>query len=159
VCNPATGTCSNPSKPDGTGCSDGNACTQLDTCQAGVCVGSNPVVCGALGVCAACNVACDPATGQCGKGTAPNGTVWGNEDPQCTVPGTCQNGGCTSVPMPDGSPCGDGNPCKVASCQSGHCMITNVPDYTVCDDGNPCTVAGMCRNGNCKTWPKACNDG
>src|SRR5262249_47766714 len=31
VCNPATGTCSNPTQPDGTGCSDGNACTQLDT--------------------------------------------------------------------------------------------------------------------------------
>ena len=45
TCNPATGVCSNPAKPNGTACNDGNACTQTDTCQAGVCTGSNPVVC------------------------------------------------------------------------------------------------------------------
>src|SRR5439155_833371 len=45
TCNPATGTCSNPTRPDGGGCNDGNGCTQTDTCQAGACVGTNPVVC------------------------------------------------------------------------------------------------------------------
>ena len=40
TCDPATGTCSNPAKPDGTGCNDGDLCTQTDTCQGGVCVGS-----------------------------------------------------------------------------------------------------------------------
>ncbi|HEY7035087.1 MAG TPA: hypothetical protein VH482_27350 [Thermomicrobiales bacterium] len=45
TCDPATGQCSNPAKPDGTACNDGNACTQTDTCQSGVCVGGNPVSC------------------------------------------------------------------------------------------------------------------
>src|SRR5439155_14151142 len=51
VCDPATGTCSYAPKADGTACNDGNGCTQSDTCQAGVCTGSNPVVCTALDQC------------------------------------------------------------------------------------------------------------
>src|SRR5439155_1610208 len=43
TCNPSTGFCSNPPKTNGTACNDGNACTQTDTCQSGVCTGSNPV--------------------------------------------------------------------------------------------------------------------
>lgn len=38
VCNPYTGICSNPAKADGTVCSDGHACTEIETCQAGTCV-------------------------------------------------------------------------------------------------------------------------
>ena len=34
--------CSNPAKPDGVACNDGNACTQTDTCQAGRARGANP---------------------------------------------------------------------------------------------------------------------
>ena len=37
TCNPATGTCSNPAKSNGSSCSDGNSCTQPDTCQSGSC--------------------------------------------------------------------------------------------------------------------------
>src|SRR5205823_4768750 len=37
ACDPATGLCSNPSKLDGAGCDDGDACTQSDTCQGGTC--------------------------------------------------------------------------------------------------------------------------
>ncbi|AFE04905.1 EGF domain-containing protein [Corallococcus coralloides DSM 2259] len=39
TCHPLTGQCSNPAAPNGTECSDGNACTQPDTCQEGVCTG------------------------------------------------------------------------------------------------------------------------
>ncbi|MFY1824521.1 LamG-like jellyroll fold domain-containing protein [Myxococcus fulvus] len=42
TCNPLTGQCSNPAAPDGTECSDGNACTQPDTCQEGVCISGPP---------------------------------------------------------------------------------------------------------------------
>jgi len=41
VCNPLTGFCSDPPSPDGAMCSDGSACTQVDTCQAGSCTGSD----------------------------------------------------------------------------------------------------------------------
>jgi collagen type VII alpha len=54
---PLTGLCSNPPRPDGTSCDDGNACTQADTCSAGVC-GGVPVVCSGGG-------SCNPVTGLC----------------------------------------------------------------------------------------------
>jgi hypothetical protein len=38
---------------DGTLCSDGNACTTIDGCQAGVCTGAMPVVCSPVGACRA----------------------------------------------------------------------------------------------------------
>jgi virginiamycin B lyase len=37
LCDPTSGTCSNPTQPDGTPCDDGNACSQGDVCRAGVC--------------------------------------------------------------------------------------------------------------------------
>jgi hypothetical protein len=52
VCNPANGICSDPAKPDGTSCDDGNACTQPDTCQSGLCTG--PMICAGCG-----NTVCD----------------------------------------------------------------------------------------------------
>src|SRR5262249_4026555 len=64
VCDPATGTCTYAPKADGTSCNDGNACTQSDTCQAGVCTGANPVTCSALDQCHDAGT-CDPATGTC----------------------------------------------------------------------------------------------
>jgi hypothetical protein len=58
TCDPKTGTCDDPPL-DGTPCSDENACTQLDLCEKGLCVGRLPVTCGAppdpchgAGVCA-----------------------------------------------------------------------------------------------------------
>src|SRR5262249_7999598 len=44
VCDPASGVCSSPTKPDGATCDDGNACTRSDICQAGVCTGRERVV-------------------------------------------------------------------------------------------------------------------
>jgi hypothetical protein len=38
VCNPATGTCSNPNKASGSACDSGYACTQSETCESGQCV-------------------------------------------------------------------------------------------------------------------------
>lgn len=46
TCSPSTGVCSNPQKSNGTLCSDGNACTQTDTCVAGVCTGGSNQPCG-----------------------------------------------------------------------------------------------------------------
>src|SRR5215469_1066679 len=50
-CQPSVSTTSFTNNTNGTACNDGNACTQTDTCQAGVCVGSNPVVCAASDQC------------------------------------------------------------------------------------------------------------
>ena len=64
TCDPTSGACSNPTAANGTACNDGNACTQTDTCQAGVCAGSNPVVCTG-------GATCNPATGTCSGGASP----------------------------------------------------------------------------------------
>jgi hypothetical protein len=61
---PGSVDCGAPRKSDGTPCADGNACTQYDSCQNGVCVGGNPVICPAGDMCHAAGV-CDPSTGQC----------------------------------------------------------------------------------------------
>src|SRR3989454_4642901 len=74
TCDPATGMCSNPNAADGTACDDSNACTQTDTCQAGVCTGGNPVTCTAAGQCHTVRT-CDPATGTCSNPDAAGGTA------------------------------------------------------------------------------------
>ncbi|MBI4953407.1 MAG: hypothetical protein HY908_15360, partial [Myxococcales bacterium] len=71
-CDPANGTCSSPVKPDGTSCADGDACTQTDICQAGNCVGGNPVVCVAPDACHDAG-SCDPANGSCSSPAKPDG--------------------------------------------------------------------------------------
>jgi hypothetical protein len=48
---------------DGTTCDDSNACTQTDTCQSGICVGSDSVVCAAV-PCHSPSI-CDPTSGTC----------------------------------------------------------------------------------------------
>ncbi|MGH7789397.1 MAG: hypothetical protein ACRERC_21175, partial [Candidatus Binatia bacterium] len=52
TCDPATGVCAFPPKPDGTVCRDLDRCTPADTCAAGVCVGGAPLQCpGPPGAC------------------------------------------------------------------------------------------------------------
>jgi uncharacterized membrane protein YgcG len=92
-CDPSTGACSNPAKADGSPCNDANACTQVDACLTGVCVGSNPVQCKALDVCHQAG-ACNPATGQC-----TNPEISCDDQNPCTTdgcdPSACKPGKCT----------------------------------------------------------------
>jgi len=49
TCDPTTGNCSNPMKPNGSSCNDGHSCTSNDTCTNGVCAGTDtcasPCIC------------------------------------------------------------------------------------------------------------------
>ncbi|HTQ06929.1 MAG TPA: SBBP repeat-containing protein [Polyangiaceae bacterium] len=72
---------------DGAACDDGNACTRQDTCQSGVCVGSQPVVCAATDACHLAGT-CDETAGTCGGGLAPAGTQCG-PGLVCDGQGTC----------------------------------------------------------------------
>jgi hypothetical protein len=64
VCDGASTACPADSyQPDGTACNDGNACTQTDSCLAGICTGSNAVVCTPSAACVTSS--CDTGTGQC----------------------------------------------------------------------------------------------
>src|SRR5262249_30247700 len=106
TCNPATGNCSNPAKPDATPCDDGNRCTSSDTCESGTCRGSNPVVCSASDQCHDPG-SCDPQTGACSNPAAPDHTSCDDHNvcttsDECTA-GVCsgtESGGCTVVSVP-----------------------------------------------------------
>jgi streptogramin lyase len=202
VCNPANGTCSNPNAPNGTVCSDANACTQADTCQAGACTGGNPVVCTASDQCHVAGV-CDPASGTCSNPSAPNGTPCtdGNGCTQadacqagvcqagapvvCTASNDCHDAGvcdpatgtCSNPVRPDGSACSDGSACtQTDACAAGECLGSNEitcmasdqchdvgtcdpatgtcsdpskPDGSTCDDADACTLGDSCQAGVC----------
>lgn len=107
-------------KMDGTMCNDGNACTQADTCVAGVCVGSNPVVCPSMMPCQA--NACNPATGTCSATPLPNGTAC-NDGNLCTPTSSCQGGMCigsSTIPCPPPDACHLPGVCQPAT---GTCSL------------------------------------
>ena len=106
VCRPAEpGSCdvaeactgSSPSCPadgfasNGAPCSDGDGCTQTDTCQGGTCTGSNPKTCTAEGECTSPGT-CIPATGACSNPPVTDGTI-------CTG-GLCSSGFCRQAGNP-----------------------------------------------------------
>ena len=95
TCDSQTGVCSNPIANDGTLCDDGDACTQIDTCEAGVCTGGSPVTCTPSD---SCHVAgtCDSGTGLCSNPAASDGTTC-DDGNACTQVDTCQAGSCTGV--------------------------------------------------------------
>jgi hypothetical protein len=135
TCDPATGVCSNPAAPNGTSCSDGNACTQTDTCQAGACAGSNPVICVAPDQCHVAGV-CDAATGLCVNPAVLDGTAC-NDGSVCTTGDVCSAGVCVGGV---GVGCDDHNPCTVDSCDAaGGCTHTPGNAGAVCR-----AAAGAC---------------
>jgi hypothetical protein len=79
TCDPATGTCSNPIKPNGTACEDGNACTSADTCIDGGCI-AGPI-CSVGFICLGTPAGCVDVD-ECTTGTA-----------NCSADATCTNTG------------------------------------------------------------------
>lgn len=149
-------------------CDDGTACTQVDTCQAGQCVGMQPVNCPGDTGCTG-GLACDPQTGACSVPTPPKDPGDACEDGDvCTAgetcsgaseclgsavacpPGECQSSGqcvpevgCQFEPEPDFTPCNkDENPCTNEVCLSGACVLKNLPDLSGCPGGT--CFAGEC---------------
>ena len=134
-----TGVCT--ALPDALSCDDADACTQLDSCQAGVCTGSDPVICTALDACHAAGT-CDPASGQCDDPPLPDDTPCNDAD-GCTQLDSCQAGVCTGSDPVVCTPldsCHDAGTCDPAT---GLCDDPTLPDGALCDDGE-------CQNGVCE---------
>ena len=91
-CDGATGTCSNPEKPDGATCEDGSRCTRTDVCQAGRCAGGDPVICTAFDQCHLAGE-CDPSSGVCSNPAKSEGTACDDGD-ACTQGDACSAGAC-----------------------------------------------------------------
>ena len=141
VCDAASGTCSSPPKADGAVCNDGNFCTQIDGCVAGVCAGGSPVVCTASDQCHDVG-ACDPASGTCSNPSSGDGASC-NDGNGCTQGDVCNAGAC--APGADIT-CAAPDECHLAGlCQSpgGTCSYAAKPD------GSACGVQGSCQAGAC----------
>ncbi len=142
-CKPGEGCAHAPSFVD---CSDGDACTEADACDAGACKGK-PKGCDDGNACT--TDTCDPIKG-CVQ--APSAAPCNDED-ICTADDTCASGTC----LGKATPCGDGNVCTIDSCdKTSGCNFK--PAAGPCDDGDPCSVDDACASGGCKGAPKPCSD-
>ena len=115
------GQCAHVPLANGTACSDANACTQSDACQAGLCVGGNPKVCVALDQCHVPGT-CAPTTGICSNPNAPDGTAC-SDGSVCTAADSCQGGACAGTALTCTTP---------ASCDLiGVCAVKPVLDCVI----------------------------
>ena len=137
ICNPNQRLCSDPRKPQGTQCNDGDPTTGGDKCVNGACVG----------------------TIQCG------GSPCAPTNPQCYV-AACAGTRCTQVPKPNNTPCNDENPnTSDDKCNNGQCLGINLCQGIVCSSSDQCHAVGVCHpsTGKCSDPPQPdgslCNDG
>jgi hypothetical protein len=147
TCSTVTGVCSNPARPDGAPCNDGNACTQTDGCQSGSCIGANPVVCSASDECHDAGT-CDPGNGACSNPAKPDGSPC-SDGSLCTQSDDCQAGSCVGA---NPVVCSASDQCHVVGeCDpgTGSCSNPVAENGTGCDDANACTENDACADGAC----------
>jgi hypothetical protein len=144
LCDSSTGVCSNPVRTGS--CSDGNACTTGETCQAdGSCGGGTTTVCTALDQCHDAGI-CDTSTGVCSN---PVKTGSCNDGDACTTGETCQaDGSCGSGTT---TVCTALDQCHDAGiCDTSTGVCSNPVKTGSCNDGNACTTGETCQeNGSC----------
>ena len=149
VCNPATGMCSNPNRPNGTACTDGNACTQTDTCQAGVVRGrTRRDVPGARPVPRSrASAIRRPACARIRRSRTARPC---SDENGCTQADTCQAG---TVHGGDSRRLhGVGRLPRRRRLRSGDGYVLGAaaePDGTACNDGSACTQTDACQAGMC----------
>jgi hypothetical protein len=145
------GICVFTDAPDDGPCDDGDFCTSDDHCSGGSCSGS-PVICDDGQHCNGLEL-CDPASGDCQEGTAPDL----DDDNPCTVD-ECDEAEDKVVNLPDDLLCDDDDPCTIDTC--GTATGCTYEAFTgACDDADPCTVDDSCAKGSCAGAPKDCGDG
>ncbi|HWP06991.1 MAG TPA: metallophosphoesterase [Polyangiaceae bacterium] len=119
---------------DGKACDDGNACTTLDTCNAGACQPGTAVSCDDDNVCS--DDSCNPSTG-C---VHANNSAPCTDDDSCTTGDVCSGGACVTVPVA----CPASDECHAAGLCTNGAGCSN-PTAT---DGSPCS-GGQCLAGVC----------
>jgi len=180
LCDPFTGSCSNPLLPDDTQCDDSNPCTD-DSCVAGFCENNNNTA------------SCNDGDGCTMNDTCSGGSCLGgpplDADGDSYVSDVCGGDDCNdgnaavnpgSAEVCDNSidddcdgdidnldtdcyecfgpaDCNDANPCTDDSCVAGFCEYSN--NTASCDDGDACTMDDTCSGGSCVGGPPLDADG
>lgn len=137
-CDPASGGCVHLQTD--WPCDDSNACTTLDQCVEGLCIGVS-VSCDDFNPCTVDS--CKPEVGcihvpveaPCDDFNA------------CTEGDVCIDGKCMSGPITVS--CDDGNECTTDICNPENGQCSHVPNLGLCDDSNPCTSGDHCVAGVC----------
>ena len=154
---------------DSASCSDGNLCTQGDTCQAGICTAGPAKACDDGITCTM--PSCSPETGAC-TFTAKDSLC--DDGEECTEDiCSVELGGC-SVNLGDACDCeteddcpDDLNPCTSNVCVAGSCVSQPKADDAICElsGSNPCIIGATCDGqGACTATTfepggTACDDG
>jgi hypothetical protein len=89
----------------GPACDDGDACTKVDACVAGACVGGHAVTCAAADQCHAAGT-CDPSTGACSSPAKPDGSPCASGICASGVCGSTSGGSTSGGPTSGGSTSG-----------------------------------------------------
>ena len=131
-------------------CSDGNACTQGDTCVAGTCEPGTATDCGDNNPCT--DDSCDPQQG-CAHFA---NTEQCDDANECTSQDHCQDGQCVAGDIQD---CDDKNPCTQDKCSALLGCVHTALDGAPCFDGTTCTTPGKCAGSFCQSGPQLdCDD-
>lgn len=150
-CNVILNTCSARQKANGTSCSDGNACTVMDRCINGQCMG-NTVTCNA-NPCS--NGVCHKTQG-CVYTQKEDDTPCDDGD-SCTVNDKCWSGICVSGLGKDCSH--EDDACNVGVCDAdGTCTKMYKANGTSCTTTNMCEEQAFCTSGVCTGQRKTCHD-
>ncbi len=125
--------------PTDAACSDGNACTVGDQCQAGKCVSTGALPCDDGNLCT--DDSCLPLAGCLHV----NNTVPCSDGNLCTTGDVCQAGACKPLAT---LPCDDSSVCTADTCNPAiGCVFS--PVEGPCDDGSLCTTGDLCVAGTC----------
>ena len=162
----------------GAPCEDGNPCTEMDTCDTGVCFAGSPPSCADgiqctidscdpeegcshelnHGDCAddnPCTVdTCDPTAGGCAN--VADDTLICSDLDVCTLNDRCDDGECVSDAEP--LPCDDDNACTDEICHPVFGCVYAFNEEP-CNDGASCTQDDVCHWGTClgvEPWSYSC---
>eukprot|EP00756_Hemistasia_phaeocysticola_P012354 Hpha_TRINITY_DN15188_c1_g7::TRINITY_DN15188_c1_g7_i1::g.128523::m.128523 len=152
-CDPQSGVCSSPFRPDNTPCLDGlgicmqGICKRLYRCANVTCTNPSPQ-CRTVGQ-------CDPRTGICSPAVAKTDGRQCNDGRDNTVNDTCVNGWCIGTDLCLGKSCdyldrtdNERQCILVGECDPATGACKEPPrkaDGTACDDGSPLTGGDSCR--------------
>jgi hypothetical protein len=138
-CDPAVG-CTYTNNADS--CDDGDACSLVDACEVGICVGSQPPDCDDGNECT--TDSCNVATG-C---VSTKNLDFCDDGDVCTDEDTCSNGSCIGGASID---CDDGNECTDDGCDAVTGCVTTA-NTILCDDNDDCSFEDSCKGGKCLGW-------